>query len=230
MNRILKFKRDDKIVFLSDPHLGHDRDFLYEPRGCKSVEEHTDMFLKSWNEHIDENTIVFSLGDICFNDGDGKRFDMYSRLPCLKHYVLYGNHNSGLRQAYNAAREHFFDQLGVTNYPDVEVYPVDYNNVTFCGEDLVIRVGKKEIHMSHFPKRIWDHMGRNAFHLSGHSHGNDNGRNVGTGEGKCLDVGIENALKYNGNICFTLDEIYKILDSREIVTVDHHDENTNPSR
>ena len=86
--------------------------------------------------------------------------------------------------------------------------------------------------MSHFPKRIWDHMAGygKSIHLSGHSHGSDEERNVASTKGRCLDVGVENALKHSGNIFFTYDEIIDIMETKVVQQLDHHDENTAPSR
>lgn len=231
MHTILKFPVTTKFAFLSDIHYGHDREFLWKPRGFNSVDEHSEFIVDNWRKHIDEDTIVFNLGDICFNDAKGNNFRMISNLPCKTQYVLWGNHCSGQNQCYKEAKETFFNDLGVTNIPDVEIYPLPFNNMVFCGNDLVIRIGKTEVHLSHFAKRIWDHMAnRKSLHFSGHSHGNDSGRNPSTGTGKCLDVGIENAINETGNIFFTYEQLVDILDKREVELHDHHDTSTQPSR
>jgi hypothetical protein len=76
--------------------------------------------------------------------------------------------------------------------------------------------------MSHFPKRIWDKMSHGARHVSGHSHGNDKGRNLNNEFGKCLDVGVENALAYNGKFFFTFEELEAIFKNKENLCLDHH--------
>ena len=212
MNKILKFTKEqaENMVFMSDLHRKHDRDFVWGVRGFEDKDTHWSFIKDQWNEDFNEDTIIMNLGDVCFGDARMEAF---------------GNHNSGVMQAYKMAKAH-------AGYPEnVEVYPIKHNKVTFCGEDLVIRVGKKEIHMSHFAKKIWDHVGYGSWHLSGHSHGNDWERNVESNtEGKCFDVGVDNALKYRGKFYFTYQDILDIMEKKDIVLHDHHDDNTNQSR
>ena len=245
MNKILKLNEEDRrnSVFVSDFHLNHDRDFLWKPRGFNSVHEHFEWIKSQWKEHITPETIVFNLGDVCFGDPKGELFDNLSRWECKKHYVLWGNHNSGTMQCYKKARQEYFNTLSNGRVDDLisigrkrdislaEVYPLDYNNVVFCGNDLVIRAGRNEIHCSHFPKRIWDHLGRGALHVSGHSHGSDKARRPEANSvGKSFDVGVENAIRYGNKFCFTYQEVLDICSKKDIVVVDHHDSSTNKSR
>ena len=218
MKKLLKFDRTKyKYVFLSDLHIGHDREFLWKPRGFKTVQEHDDFIFKNWNEHIDDNTIVFNLGDATFMDADSEKFERLSKMECKEHYLLWGNHCSGQMSAYKKSK----DLMGYSK--DLEVYPLKHNNVTFVGNDMCVRFGKKiEIHLSHFAKRIWDHVGYGAIHLSGHSHSNDPERLIEHKKGKCMDVGVENSIRYNGNIFFTLDEILNIMETKERDVKDHH--------
>jgi calcineurin-like phosphoesterase family protein len=246
MNKLLKFPKGTKIVVLTDLHLGHDRGFLLEPRFNAlpnevkarygdgwTVEEHAEWIKEEWDKHIDGETVVFNLGDVCFNDPKGDNFDLFSRLPCKDHYVLWGNHNSGSKQCYDAALSDLFSEMKVNpteHFQAIpEVYPLKFNNVTFAGRELTIRVGRQEICMSHFPKLIWDHMSRGSFSLSGHSHGNSPERNPEAPLQKALDVGVENAIKFNGTPFFTLDEIESIMASKTIEILDHHDSTEAPS-
>ena len=234
MNRLIKYPKGTKIVVFSDLHLGHDRDFLLNPRGFDSVNRHKEWIFEQWAEHIDEDTVVFNLGDVCFNDAKGETFTEVSKLPCKEHLVVYGNHNSGLKQCYNEAVKDFFEDLCVTATAEFwakppEVYPLDFNNVTFVGNEVTVRVGRQEICLSHFGKRIWDHMSRGSWNLHGHSHGNDVGRNLEEPFQKALDVGVENAIKFNGTPFFTFDEIESIMATKTIKVLDHHDGTEAPS-
>lgn len=38
----------NKLYFLSDTHFFHDKEFLYQPRGCLSVEEMNKKIVKNW--------------------------------------------------------------------------------------------------------------------------------------------------------------------------------------
>jgi len=233
MQQLIKFKKAEtkNMLFLSDLHLGHDRDFIWGKRGFASSEEHDDFILGRLRDIVTEDTIIFNLGDIVFNDPNQERFKMISELPCAAHYLLWGNHNSGSLNTYRKARNACLSSIaGCDVESTTELYPLQHNNITFVGNDLTIRIGKLEIAMSHFPKHIWDHMGWGAWHLSGHSHGSDASRSVASDTGLCLDIGIEHALIWDDNPWFTYDDLKTIMDNKKVLIKDHHDDKTNPSR
>ena len=58
------------IFVTSDLHFCHDRDFLYEPRGFKSVHEMNEAIVKNWNSIIQPEDDVYVLGDLMLNDND----------------------------------------------------------------------------------------------------------------------------------------------------------------
>lgn len=98
-----------------------------------------------------------------------------------------------------------------------DVYPLNYNNSFFCGDDLHLSVGKKKVELSHFPKKVWDFSTKNAYHLHGHCHGGLVGSNPSDATGfKILDVGVENAIKFNGKAYFSWAEVESILEKRKI--------------
>ncbi|MCM1048541.1 MAG: metallophosphoesterase family protein [Clostridiales bacterium] len=53
----------------SDLHIGHNKPFLYEPRGFKSIEEHDRALVKNWNELINADDTVYVLGDVMLKHG-----------------------------------------------------------------------------------------------------------------------------------------------------------------
>ena len=56
----------------SDLHLGHDRDFVWGPRGFTSVEEHDAEIIRLWNETIPHEADVYVLGDLMLgNNAEG---------------------------------------------------------------------------------------------------------------------------------------------------------------
>lgn len=224
MRRVLKLQTDQKILFCSDLHLGHQREFLFGPRGFSTIEEHDDFIFQSFQDLVDGDTVVFNLGDVCFNDPDGKRFSSLADMPCKKHYVLDGNHNSGMKQCYDISKREMFP-----HNLDMEFYPLVYRNVTFVGREVTVKVGRQEICLSHFSKLIWDHMSMGAWNLHGHSHGNLKGRNPDAPLQKALDVGVENAIMFNGTPFFTFEEIKDIMETKTIQILDHHTGKETPS-
>ena len=224
MKKLIKYPltETDNIVFLSDLHLGHDQEFLWGKRGFNSVEEHDEYIYRFLHEYITPETIIFNLGDTCFNDADMRKITRLSTIECKAHYLLWGNHNSG---ALGKFKELCKEQTGIDG---VEVYPTKFNNISFVGNDVDLQIGKKKrIVLSHFPKKIWDHVGRGSWHLNGHSHGSDLSRLPHAKEGKTLDVGIESAMTYDKySILFSYRDIVTIMKQKNFESHDHHDNST----
>ena len=88
------------VFFTSDTHFGHDRAFLYEPRGFNSIEEHDEEVIRRWNEVVKPEDTVWHLGDVML--GDNKH-----GMECLRQlngtiYIVPGNHDTPTRLAlYN---------------------------------------------------------------------------------------------------------------------------------
>ena len=86
-----------KTWVTSDTHFGHDREFLYKPRGCQGIAEHDEKIIKNWNSIIQKEDIVYLLGDVILNDND------YG-MKCLSQLngnikIIRGNHDSPKRIA-----------------------------------------------------------------------------------------------------------------------------------
>ena len=56
------------IYFTSDLHFGHNREFIWGPRGFKSSWEHDETIVKNWNSLITEEDDVYILGDLMLGD------------------------------------------------------------------------------------------------------------------------------------------------------------------
>lgn len=56
------------IYLTSDTHFCHNKDFLYEPRGFQSIEEHDEAIVKNWNSIVTPDDEVYHLGDVMLND------------------------------------------------------------------------------------------------------------------------------------------------------------------
>ena len=57
-----------EIFLTSDTHFCHIKDFLWKPRGFKSVEEMNEEIVERWNEIVRPDDIIYNLGDIALND------------------------------------------------------------------------------------------------------------------------------------------------------------------
>ena len=58
------------IYFTSDLHLGHNKPFMYEPRGFKSIQEHDKAIIDNINSIVTNEDDLYILGDIIMGDQD----------------------------------------------------------------------------------------------------------------------------------------------------------------
>lgn len=120
---------DNKIWFSSDLHLGHNRSFIYEPRGFTSVDEHDETIINNWNSIIEEEDEVYILGDLMLNDNE-KGIQNLLRLNGKKHIVL-GNHDTDTRVALY--REHITTDIkhaNKINYKGYHFYLSHFPTIT----------------------------------------------------------------------------------------------------
>lgn len=141
-----------KIFFTSDLHFGHDRGFLYEPRGFSSIKEHDEIVITRWNEVVSPEDDVYILGDLMLNDND-------HGVECIKRlngklHIIYGNHDSDTRKG-------FYDELGIVHeWADV------------------IKYKKYHFYISHYPTFTGnleaESLHQHAINLYGHTHQKSN--------------------------------------------------------
>lgn len=84
------------IWFTSDFHFWHDKDFIYLPRGCASVEEMNEEIIYKHNLMVKDDDIVYVLGDC------GLGLDTQAIIDCLRQLkgqliLIVGNHDTDNR-------------------------------------------------------------------------------------------------------------------------------------
>jgi calcineurin-like phosphoesterase family protein len=226
-----------KVWFLSDLHYGHDRDFIYGPRGFKSVAEHDETLAHRWNALVSNDDVVFHLGDLMCNADVAKFWALMRRLNFKRLYILLGNHPSGQKQAYLEVLQGQFPnafppfEIPANHMEDAghyEVYPlfanVDGNpgkTVTFLPEYVEVSCVKEHLILCHYPIASHHHIGHGAIHICGHTHSNLPLTHKETGRGRRLDVGVES---FGAPINLT--EVKRLLQSRDLDIVDHHGKET----
>ena len=87
MNRVLHFKQTDdrKVYFSSDWHLGHNPKWdvpIWKSRGFNSADEMTSGIIKSINDTIRFDDILFYGGDFCLNSTESQFESYLSRITC----------------------------------------------------------------------------------------------------------------------------------------------------
>jgi predicted phosphodiesterase len=215
---MLKVKRSrkdyNKIKINSDFHYGHDRDFLYGPRGFNSGKEHSD-WIDAQIASLDPNDLLICLGDVGLGIGAGPIIDFIERIPC-ETLMVWGNHNSGVYQSYRNNMP-----IGFGNH---EIYPLRIaKNVTMMGESFLLDVDRDRFFCTHMAPLVFHDQNRGRVCLCGHSHSNLKQINPDRDDfGKILDCGVENAKMFNGTAFFDIDEVVDILAKKKPSTLDHH--------
>lgn len=199
--------KHQRVWFTSDCHFNHDKDFIYQKRfGLNSRTEYDEYLINLWNSVVAPEDVVFDLGDFVLSDGQGVK--AFSILPRLngEHYLLWGNHNSGVKLVFK-------DQV---HYPFTL-----YDKVHIVGHYLEAVVQKQPIVMCHYPMLSWNDAVHGTWMLHGHCHGTFNDEQFG----KIQDVGLD---VFKTLVSF--EQLKDIMDKRQIQSWDQHDEATSPSR
>ena len=141
------------IYFTSDLHFGHDRDFIYIPRGYKNFYEHDEDVVRRWNQKINWNDDVYILGDLMLGDNTYGR-KILNQLNGQLH-IIYGNHDTDVRKdIYNNLRNvvEIMGYAGILKYKKWHFYLSHYVTMTKNYDDT-----KK-------------HLAQNLINLCGHIH------------------------------------------------------------
>ena len=148
-----------EIFFTSDPHLGHDKEFVYKARGFNSIQEHDEAIIENWNSMILPNDEVYITGDIIMGNDHMLGIEKLKRLNGKLH-IKRGNHDSPMKLD-------FYKQLSNLNIASIE---------TNEWADM-IKFGKWMLYLSHHPTILGDFNcikpGHKNFCLHGHTHSKD---------------------------------------------------------
>ena len=139
---------NNKIFFTSDLHFGHNREFLYGPRGFTNIRDHDEAIIDNWNAVVTPSDTVYVLGDLMLGNSDDLSLINFNCLNGHKHIIL-GNHDSQRRQ-------------------------VRYSLITDIKWADVIRYQEYEFFLCHYPT-LTDNFDRHRkrFNLHGHTHSKD---------------------------------------------------------
>ena len=167
------------IYLTSDLHLNHNKPFIYERRGFKTIEEMNEAILTRWNDIVSNNDIVYNLGDVFLGENIEDSLNIIKQLKG-KIYYAYGNHCTDKRIA------------ALKTLPNTAEIQMGYR----------LKAGKKELILTHYPTltanvppdRVW------SFH--GHTHQQnsfDESRplcyHVGVDSNNCAPIALEDAVQ-----------------------------------
>ena len=115
---IIEESRDGKVFFTSDTHFSAQRTLELSKRPYASVEEMDAGMVKSWNDTVSPNSIVFHLGDF----GDAS----FARLLNGRIILLYGNYERDSNTNLNSFTQ-YFNAISPADTLKVEINGVLYN-------------------------------------------------------------------------------------------------------
>lgn len=145
------------IYFTSDWHIGHDKPFLYEPRGFTNIIDHDTAVVKKCNEIVRSDDELWILGDLALNpDNENEWNRIYYNLNCQHVHFVQGNHDSDNR-IDKYINEYWFEYHG---YVDVLHYSKH-----------------KTFYLSHYPTitdNFDDNKRNHVINLYGHTHQSTN--------------------------------------------------------
>ena len=117
-----------KIFFTSDTHFNHDREFVYSPRGFKTIQEMNGTLVKNWNETVGNDDDIYVLGDFFLGTDFNYIQEVLNKLNGRIHLVT-GNHDTPSK---------------ITEY-------TSWNNIVEIADALRIRYKKREFFLCHYP-------------------------------------------------------------------------------
>ena len=142
-----------KIFFTSDTHFNHDREFVYSPRGFKTIQEMNGTLVKNWNETVGNDDDIYVLGDFFLGTDFNYIQEVLNKLNGRIHLVT-GNHDTPSK---------------------ITVY-TSWNNIVEIADALRIRYKKREFFLCHYPvltASLEQDPDKAVINLFGHTHSKD---------------------------------------------------------
>ena len=171
-----------RIFVTSDWHFGHDREFVWKPRGFNSVHEMNEALIERHNAIVQPDDDVYCLGDCMLGNNEvGLKF-----IKQLKGniHIIRGNHDTDVR---------------------MDLYPICWNVVEVC-EAKYLKYNKLHFFLCHYPTMTSNFEKDNnikghLINLYGHTHQTSNFYNdmpfcyhVGVDSHNCYPVLIDNII------------------------------------
>lgn len=161
------------IFFISDLHIGHKNVIQFDERPFHNTDEMHCEIIKCWNSVINDEDIVYYLGDLTFCGKSVTNQIIYSIRGKIN-FIL-GNHDK------------MKDIIKLNRWENVHEYGTE---IFIKDGDLNTRNcnGYQQLILSHYPIFSWNRSHYGSFHLHGHSHGNLMKSNPEFYQRKILDV------------------------------------------
>lgn len=200
----LILEKGQRLFFVSDTHFGHHNLCAATTnwtaaedmtRDFKSLDSMNDTIVNNINHLVDENDILFHLGDWSFGGFENIQ-KFRDRIFCKNIHLVLGNH----------------DQHITTNKDGVQSLFSSVNHYVFL--DLRVPISKNHNNkysfvLSHYPIASWERMNTGVFHCHGHTH---LPAHLRIAAGKAMDIGMDG----NGLEPIEYPEVVNMLRDRPI--------------
>ena len=221
---------DQKLFFTSDLHAYHknicrgtttwdlkESEIHTSTRDFDTVEEMNRALFSGINDNVRKDDYLIFLGDWSFG-GIENIWNTRKEILCENIIFILGNHDHHI--ANNTELPNWTDESDRRQYGHqafgLQVYP--YLELTVSSP----KNGKNTYNLCHFPLSIWNKAHHGRIHLHGHCHASFQG------EGRILDVGVDNAKKLLGEyVPFEESWVLDYMKDKKFVRKSHHNENTN---
>ena len=199
----MKYEKQN-IFFISDLHIGHKNVLKFDGRPFADVDEMHIEMIKRWNEVVDDDDIVYYLGDLAFARDELTKWFIYS-LKGKINFIL-GNHDK-MKDIIKFGRWENIHEYGT------EINVKDEDTIGSRGSN-----GYQRIIMSHYPILSWNKSHYGSWHLHGHCHGSLIKSNQDYYKRKVMDVGC-NVIDYTP---ISYEKVKGLMVKKGISSVDHH--------
>lgn len=177
-------------------------------RDFKSLEDMNEILVKNINKLVKEDDILYHLGDFVMG-GIQNIWNFRKQLSCKNIHLILGNHDSHIKDNKLINKEH--DDLNPYTCHDL---------FTSVQDVLIVKHGKHEFFLSHYPHLSWYHASRGVIMLHGHEHGQLDHLNKAV---RRLDVGVDAAKNLLGEYRpFSIEEVISIVDKKASLMIGHH--------
>lgn len=182
------------IYFTSDLHFNHDREFIWGPRGFKSIDEMNETLFRNWNETVGKNDTIYVLGDFFLGPVNAQFIHhMITELNGEIHFVR-GNHDT-------PAKMKIYNEDSLVN---VEGYATMISYT-----DVLEKKKTRQFYLSHFPTMtatLTSNPDNAIYNLFGHTHSKEKFY-----EGRPYMYNV--AVDAHNNRPVSIDEIMKDIDN-----------------
>ncbi len=197
-----------KIHFTSDFHLGHQNIIKFDKRPFDDIKQMNEELIKNWNSVVDDDDIVFYLGDLSYRDRGGMSKWFLDSIKG-KIYFIMGNH------------DRYRDIVKIGRFEKIFGDDTALGGATISVKDSDSNRGYQNIVMCHYPILSWNKSHHGSWHIHGHCH-QSIARNPDMEwfyKRKVIDVGT-NGWDYRP---ISYQEVKDVMSKKIISSVDHHE-------